>query len=146
MTTTPEINKFDSTLLINALTGDSFQASGRRSFLSYRDLGVAESTKGRVGAVISRSTDPDEIDVTTGWHYHVCDLQLIYIIRGWVDIEFEETGVIRLGAGTCINIPPGLLHNEIAIAPDNEILEVTIPPKIETITVTPPVKVGDSTT
>jgi hypothetical protein len=130
--------------MINALTEDSFQASGRRSFLKYRDLGIAESTKGHVGAAISCSTDPEDVEVTTGWHYHICDLQLIYIIKGWVDIEFEDTGVIRLEAGTCINIPPGLLHNEIAIAPDNEILEVTIPPKIQTITVSEaPLRIGE---
>jgi hypothetical protein len=25
----------------------------------------------------------------TGWHYHVCEGQLEYMLGGWVDLEFE---------------------------------------------------------
>ena len=138
MATTVE-NKFGSTVHISKFDAESFKPVGRREFLAYRDLGIGSATNGAVGAVISRSSDPGQnVDVTTGWHYHICDLQVFYIIRGWIDIEFEGTGVLRLEAGSCVNIPPGVIHNEIAIAPENEILEITIPPKIETIAVSAP--------
>lgn len=125
------------TLQISKLDETSFTANGRRDFLAYRDTGIADATKGGVGAVVTRIT-ADAGEATTGWHYHVCDLQLFYILRGYFEIEFEGTGVIRLEAGTCANIPPGLAHNERKMSPDMEVLEVTIPPKIGTVPVPPP--------
>ena len=35
----------------------------------------------------------------TGWHYHVCDHQLVYMLKGWVDLEFEDGTKVRLMPG-----------------------------------------------
>ena len=26
----------------------------------------------------------------TGWHYHVCEGQFVYTLKGWVELEFED--------------------------------------------------------
>ena len=61
---------------------------------------------------------------TTGWHYHECDLQFVYVLKGWVDLAFEDGRVERCDAGTSLAIPPGMVHNELACSPDFEALEV----------------------
>jgi hypothetical protein len=50
----------------------------------------------------------------TGWHYHVCDGQFVYVLKGWVDLEFEEGQRLQVQAGESLFIPGGLRHNETA--------------------------------
>src|ERR1043166_7409135 len=60
---------------------------GRRDFFTYRDLGVKDASNGTMRAqltsAITGMTQP------TGWHYHVCDHQFVYALKGWVELEFE---------------------------------------------------------
>jgi quercetin dioxygenase-like cupin family protein len=104
---------------------------GRRSFVKYRDLGVADGTKGAMRAQImmvkTGMTEP------TGWHYHVCDAQFIYALKGWVDLTFETGQTLRLNTGESMLIPGGLRHNEIRTSDDLEILEVTLPADMGTV-------------
>ena len=44
----------------------------------------------------------------TGWHYHVCEHQLVYMLKGWVDLEFEDGRKIRLMPGDSLMIPGGM--------------------------------------
>ena len=82
-----------------------------------------------------RSTDVME---STGWHYHVCDLQLVYVLNGWVDLEFEGGRVERVSAGGVLSIPGGMIHNEINVSPDFEALEVASPADMGTVPVAAP--------
>ena len=70
--------------------------AGRRDFLKYRDLGVTKASRGRMRAQVTVATGEMK---ETGWHYHVCDSQFVYGIKGWVDLEFEDGRKIRLKAG-----------------------------------------------
>ena len=76
---------------------------GRRTFFKYRDLGVAEATGGSMRAQVMEGitgmTEP------TGWHVHHCQAQFVYIIKGWVDLEFEDGTRTRLEAGDSVMIP-----------------------------------------
>ncbi len=108
---------------------------GRRSFFQYRDLGVTEATEGRMRAQLTIATGEMQ---QTGWHYHLCDAQFIYTVRGWVDLVFEDGRHIRVGAGESLLIPGGLKHNELAISEDFELLEVSIPAKMGTVACDPP--------
>ena len=105
--------------------------SGRRTFFTYRDLGVTAASQGRIRAqtmtAISRMTEP------TGWHYHVCEGQFIYALKGWVDLEFETGETIRLKDGESLFIPGGMKHNEIATSDDLEILELSVPADMGTV-------------
>jgi quercetin dioxygenase-like cupin family protein len=111
---------------------------GRRDFFKYRDLGVGAATEGRMRAqvmeAISGMTEP------TGWHYHVCDTQFIYALKGWVELEFEDGSQCRLESGDSMVIPGGLRHNEIATSDDVEILEVSVPGELGTVACDPPAK------
>jgi len=112
---------------------------GRREFFKYRDLGVTEATNGEMRAqVMSAITGMTE---PTGWHYHVCEGQFVYALKGWVDLEFETGETIHMQAGESLFIPGGLRHNEIRTSDDIEILEVSIPAEMGTVPCDPPAKV-----
>lgn len=98
---------------------------GRREFFKYRDLGVAEASGGGMRAQVMMASQG--MSRPTGWHYHECDGQFIYIIKGWVDLEFEDGRTIRVEEGDSLFIPGYLRHNEIRTADTLEILEVSTP-------------------
>ena len=110
---------------------------GRRSFFEYRDLGVTDATGGKMRAQVTVAktgmTEP------TGWHYHVCDHQFVYVLKGFVDLEFENGTKLRCSAGDSLFIPGGMRHNETLTSDDAEILEVSVPAKMGTVPVDPPV-------
>ena len=117
-------------LLCQQFDEAEFGKTGRRSFFEYRDTGLSDLTNGDYRAQVMRATDVME---TTGWHYHQCDLQFVYILKGWVDLEFEGGRSERVAAGAALSIPPGMVHNEISCSPDFEALEVVAPAQMETI-------------
>jgi uncharacterized protein YjlB len=111
-------------------------APGRRSFFRYRDLGLEAASAGRMRAYhnssIAGMTEP------TGWHYHVCEMQFVYVLKGTLTIEFEDGTVGTFAAGDSFFIPGGVRHNEIYASEDKEALEVVVPGKIETVNVPRP--------
>jgi mannose-6-phosphate isomerase-like protein (cupin superfamily) len=109
---------------------------GRREFFRYQDLMVAQATEGRMRAqVMSASRGMSQ---PTGWHYHVCEAQFVYALKGWVDLEFEDGRRIRLQAGESLLIPGGLRHNETATSDEFELLEVSVPGELGTVPCDPP--------
>ena len=104
---------------------------GRRSFFKYRDLGVTAASSGRLRAQIT--TGADGMTEPTGWHYHVCEGQFVYMLNGWVDLEFEDGQTLRIQAGESLYIPGGLRHNEIRTSRDLELLEVSVPADMGTV-------------
>lgn len=128
--------KSASTLSIAELTEEAFAASGRREFLAFRDLQVAASTGGKFGAVVIRAKKG--MESPTGWHYHICDAQVIYMMKGWAEMEFENGERTVLKEGSCISIPPGMLHNEIRTSDNMEALEFTSPAVMQTVPTDPP--------
>ena len=109
---------------------------GRRSFFTYHDLGVTDASHGAMRAQITKATQG--LGQPTGWHYHVCDQQFVYMVKGWVDLEFEDGRKIRLKAGESLMIPGGMRHNETATADELEILELSVPSKMDTVPCDPP--------
>jgi mannose-6-phosphate isomerase-like protein (cupin superfamily) len=109
---------------------------GRRKFFRYRDLGVSDATGGRMRAqvmeAISGMTEP------TGWHTHQCEAQFVYVLKGWVELEFEDGTRDRFEPGDAILIPGGMKHNEIATSDDVEILELSVPGPMGTTPCDPP--------
>lgn len=117
--------------LAHATRASATKVPGRRAFFTYRDLGVAAASQGRLRAqtmtAITGMTEP------TGWHYHECEGQFIYILKGWVDLEFAGGETIRVASGESLFIPGGLKHNEIATSGDLEILELSTPAAMGTV-------------
>jgi mannose-6-phosphate isomerase-like protein (cupin superfamily) len=111
---------------------------GRRSFFQYRDLGVTKASDGWMRAqVMSARTGMTQ---PTGWHYHVCEGQFVYALKGFVELEFEDGTNCRLEAGDSCFIPGGLKHNELRTSDDVEILEVCLPANMGTVPCEPPAK------
>ena len=117
--------------LAHATKASATKVAGRRAFFTYRDLGVAAASGGRLRAqtmtAITGMTEP------TGWHYHTCESQFIYVLKGWVDLEFDGGESIRVASGESLFIPGGLKHNEIATSGDLEILELSTPAEMGTV-------------
>jgi uncharacterized cupin superfamily protein len=90
---------------------------GRRAFFKYRDLGVTAATHGRMRAQLTKAEQG--MSKPTGWHVHKCEAQLVYMLSGWVDLEFADRKV-RLSAGDS-------MHNETGTSDTFELLEVSIP-------------------
>jgi mannose-6-phosphate isomerase-like protein (cupin superfamily) len=109
---------------------------GRRSFFKYRDLGVTKASNGWMRAQLT--TAITGMTKPTGWHYHVCEGQFVYTLKGWVELEFEDGTSCRLEAGDSCFIPGGMRHNEIGTSDDLEILEVCLPANMGTVPVDPP--------
>lgn len=110
--------------------------AGRRDFFTYHDLGVTDASLGKLRAqtitALRGMTEP------TGWHYHACEGQFIYALKGWVELEFETGETIRVSEGDSLFIPGGLRHNETQASDDLQILELSVPAKMDTIACDPP--------
>jgi quercetin dioxygenase-like cupin family protein len=113
---------------------------GRRTFFKYRDLGVTAASNGWMRAQVMQAVTG--MTQPTGWHYHVCDGQFVYALKGFVELEFEDGSQCRLEAGDSCFIPGGLKHNEIRTSDDVEILEVCLPAEMGTVACDPPAKTG----
>ena len=110
--------------------------AGRRTFLKYQDLGVTAASSGRMRAQVMSATQG--MTKPTGWHYHVCEGQFVYVLKGWVDLSFEDGQTLRVQEGESLYIPGGLRHNETATSETLEILEVSVPADMGTVPVDPP--------
>ncbi|GAC1410611.1 MAG: hypothetical protein NVSMB64_19830 [Candidatus Velthaea sp.] len=108
----------------------AFKGDGLRDFFEYRDLGIAEATGGRVGAHVIRSRKL--LDESGARHHHTLDVQLVYVLRGWIKFEYEGVGEVLLEAGSCVHQPSGIRHTELGHSADIEMLEITLPASFET--------------
>jgi quercetin dioxygenase-like cupin family protein len=111
---------------------------GRRTFFKYRDLGVTAASNGWMRAQLMQAVTG--MTQPTGWHYHVCDGQFVYALKGFVELEFEDGSQCRLEAGDSCFIPGGMKHNEIRTSDDVEILEVCLPADMGTVPCEAPAK------
>jgi quercetin dioxygenase-like cupin family protein len=127
-------NQLDD-LIIQQMDDAVFAHSGRRSFFEYREFGLDLTTDGQFRAQTMRASDVME---QTGWHYHECDVQFVYVLAGWVELEFENGRRERVAAGAGLSIPSGLIHNEIAVSEDFEALEFVSPAAFGTVPVETP--------
>ena len=131
----PAVSQPATKLAVSSAKTPEF-VKGRRDFFKYRDLGVTKATDGwmraQVTSAMTGMTQP------TGWHYHVCEGQFVYTLKGWVELEFEDGTQCRLESGDSVFIPGGMRHQETRTSDDLEILEVSIPAEMGTVAVDPP--------
>jgi mannose-6-phosphate isomerase-like protein (cupin superfamily) len=98
---------------------------GLRSFFEYRDLGIGHATEGRVDAHVIRAAAGTEFSSQP--HIHKTTFQLVYILKGWIEFEYEGQGKVRLEAGSCVYQPPEIRHRELGHSEDIEMLEIVLP-------------------
>jgi quercetin dioxygenase-like cupin family protein len=106
---------------------------GLRSFFEYRDLGLEQATQGRVTASVIRAAGGKEFSSQP--HLHRTEFQLVYVLKGWIEFEYEGQGVVRMEAGSCVLQPPGIRHRDLGHSGDVELLEVVLPADFKTETV-----------
>ena len=111
---------------------DAHFERGLRSFFEYRDLGIKQATQGRVVAHVIRAAQGTE--VSSEPHQHHTTFQFVYILKGWVEFEYEGHGRVRLEAGSSVHQPPDIRHREIGHSADLELLEIVMPGEFETAT------------
>jgi mannose-6-phosphate isomerase-like protein (cupin superfamily) len=85
---------------------------GLRAFFEYRDLGIADATGGAAVAHVIRALP----GTTPGGapHRHRTTFQLVYVLKGWIEFEYDGQGPVRLEAGSCVYQPLAIRHREIA--------------------------------
>lgn len=109
---------------------DARFVTGLRSFFEYRDLGIKEATAGRVVAHVLRAVPGAPFNGTP--HRHGVTFQLVYVLQGWIEFEYEGQGRVRLEPGSCVHQPPGIRHREVGHSDDLELLEIVMPAEFAT--------------
>ena len=112
------------------LKASQFKQRGLRNYFEYRDLGVARATGGKAHAHVIRARP---LKAPHGdWHYHDCKLQFVYVLKGWVKMQYEGQKPVVMRAGTCFVQPSRIRHRELAHSKDVQMLEITSPPDFKT--------------
>ena len=117
---------------VSHLNEADFKADGLRDYAQYRDLGIAAATSGLCQAHVIRMVSPCT-DAVRQRHSHQAELQMIYVLKGWIKNEFEGQGPQMMSAGTCWLQPPGIKHTVLDYSADCEVLEIIIPADFKTI-------------
>lgn len=104
---------------------DAIFERGLRSFFEYRDLGIKDATEGRVVAHVIRAASGT--DFSSQPHLHEATFQFVYVLKGWIEFEYEDQGVVRLEAGSSVYQPPEIRHREVGHSSDVELLEIVMP-------------------
>lgn len=95
-----------------------------RAGMAYRDL-VPTRLGGAIIASHIRVPDGKVPDMV---HFHKVGFQLIFCVRGWVDVLYEDQGGIRrLNAGDCFIQPPQIRHRVMEAGDDIEVIEIGVP-------------------
>jgi quercetin dioxygenase-like cupin family protein len=101
-----------------------------RAGMQYRDL-----IPGRLGGrlIASHIRIPDGGPVADYVHYHQVRFQMIYCLRGWVRVVYEDQGEpFVLHAGDCVLQPPTIRHRVLEASPGLEVIEIGAPAEHET--------------
>lgn len=116
---------------VSHLQEADFKADGLRPYALYRDLGIAAATAGLARAHVIRFASPCTDEVRKR-HLHRTDLQLVYVLKGWIKNEFEGHGEQMMSTGSCWLQPSGIEHTVLDYSPDCEVLEIIVPADFST--------------
>lgn len=95
-----------------------------RAGMAYRDL--VPSRLG--GAIIASHIRVPDGKVPDMVHFHKVGFQLIFCVRGWVDVLYEDQGGLRrIQAGDCFIQPPRIRHRVMEAGDDIEVVEIGVP-------------------
>jgi uncharacterized RmlC-like cupin family protein len=116
---------------VSHLSQADFKTDGLRTYARYRDLGIAGATGGLCQAHVIRFIPPCT-DAVRKRHLHEADLQLVYVLQGWMKNEFEGHGEQMMSAGSCWLQPSGIKHTVLEYSADCEVLEIIVPADFKT--------------
>jgi Cupin domain len=118
---------------VNHFRAEDFRADGLRSYARYRDLGMSKATNGLLQAHVIRLVPPCDPAVVSKRHYHDVDVQMIYVLKGWIRSEFEGQGEVIMREGAAWLQPPRIKHTVLDYSDDCELLEIILPAEFETV-------------
>jgi hypothetical protein len=111
---------------------EDFKADGLRAYAKYRDLGIAEASRGLARAHVIRLIGPcDPVEVSK-LHFHDVDFQMVYVLKGWVKTYMEGQGETLMQQGSAWTQPPRIKHLILDYSDDVELLEVILPAEFKT--------------
>ena len=94
-----------------------------RAGMEYRDL--IPSRLG--GAMIASHIRVPDGPVPDMVHFHKVGFQLIFCVKGWVDVLYEDQGgKLRITAGDCFIQPPGIRH-KVLHSEGVQVVEIGVP-------------------
>jgi quercetin dioxygenase-like cupin family protein len=102
-----------------------------RAGMQYRDL-LPDRLGGRV--IASHIRIPAGGPVPDYVHYHHVGFQMIYCLRGWVRVVYEDQGPpFVMEAGDCVLQPPQIRHRVLECSPGLEVVEISSPAEHRTV-------------
>jgi len=111
---------------------EDFKTNGLRSYAKYRDLGMSKATNGLLQAHVIRLLPPCDPKVVSKRHYHDVDLQIIYVLKGWIKGEYDGQ-VVTMREGAAWLQPPRIKHTVLDYSDDCELLEIIVPADFKTV-------------
>jgi uncharacterized RmlC-like cupin family protein len=130
----PRLKAAAQRFAVSHLNEADFVRDGLRAYALYRDLGIAAASGGMCQAHVIRLLSPCTDEVRKQ-HRHEAELQLIYVLKGWIKNEFDGEGVQMMSAGSCWLQPPGIKHTVLDYSADVELLEIIVPADFKTVDV-----------
>ena len=117
-----------SLVVTEAGDGDGFGEG--RAGMQYRDL-IPDRFGGRFIASHIRIVDGGP--VADYVHHHHIQFQMIFCVRGWVRVLYEDQGeAMLLEAGDCFLQPPHIRHRVLESSDNMEVVEIACPAEHET--------------
>jgi hypothetical protein len=120
-------------IAISHYRDEDFKADGLRAYAHYRDLGVAEASRGLAQAHVIRLIGPCNPAEVSKLHFHDVEFQMVYVLKGWVKTYMEGQGETLMKQGSAWTQPPRLKHLILDYSDDVELLEVILPAEFKTV-------------
>jgi mannose-6-phosphate isomerase-like protein (cupin superfamily) len=116
----------------NHFREEDFRADGLRTYAKYRDLGMSKASNGLLQAHVIRLVPPCDPKVVSKRHYHDVDVQMIYVLKGWIKGEYDGQVVTMRQGGAWLQ-PPKIKHTVLDYSDDCELLEIVLPAEFKTV-------------
>jgi hypothetical protein len=120
-------------IAISHYRDEDFKADGLRTYARYRDLGVAEASRGVAQAHVIRLIGPCNPAEVSKLHFHDVEFQMVYVLKGWVKTYMEGQGETLMQQGSAWTQPPRIKHLIMDYSDDVELLEVILPAEFRTV-------------
>ena len=112
---------------------EDFKPDGLRAYAVYRDLGIAEASRGLARAHVIRLVGPCNPAEVSKLHFHDVEFQMVYVLKGWVKTYMEGQGETLMKQGSAWTQPPRIKHLIMDYSDDVELLEVILPAEFKTV-------------
>ena len=120
-------------IAISHYRDEDFKADGLRAYAQYRDLGIAEASRGVAQAHVIRLIGPCNPAEVSKLHFHDVEFQMVYVLKGWVKTYLEGHGETMMQQGSAWTQPPRVKHLIMDYSDDVELLEVILPAEFRTV-------------